>query len=210
MAEPPLPTIVAIAAAVAEAMSSFLDKPYAVLGHSMGAWVAHEVIHELTRRGASQPIKAYFSANRAAHLHGPEHDVDTETPMLHRLSQADFWVAFEKRYGRNPDLQDTFIRDFVYPLLQNDFAALETHVPSDLAALPCPISALGGQGDNRYTAAQISAWEQHSSKDFSVHWFDGKSGYWGTPHRFVTDHYEPVVEFLKTDLMKAFQVSQNS
>lgn len=48
------------------------------------------------------PAFLIVSGNRAPHLAGPQHDVDPT--VMHALSYADFWPAFERRYGSNPDL----------------------------------------------------------------------------------------------------------
>lgn len=52
--------------------------PYALFGHSMGAWVVYEMAREIRRRrreeGASlaMPLKLYVCGNRAPHLSGKE------------------------------------------------------------------------------------------------------------------------------------------
>ena len=48
------------------------------------------------------PTMLIVSGNRAPHLAGPQHDVDPT--VMHTLGQQDFWPAFERRYGVNPDL----------------------------------------------------------------------------------------------------------
>lgn len=58
---------------------------------------------ELRRRGAQPPVKLYVSAARAPHLAAVQHDVDA-SPELHILPFDDFWNAFERRYGRIPEL----------------------------------------------------------------------------------------------------------
>jgi hypothetical protein len=51
----------------------------------------------------------------------------------------------ERRYGRNPDLQNAGIRSYILPVLQADFMLLETFEPSDplFKPLPCPLAACG-------------------------------------------------------------------
>jgi len=202
-AEAPITTITGIALAAAEALEPWLDKPFVVLGHSMGAWVAYEWLQELVRRGGPMPVKAYFSANRAPQLHAPEHDADVVTPELHVLAPDMFWPAFERRYGVNPELQKDWVRDYVIELLKTDFGALERYEPSCTAPLPCPITCFGGNGDGRYSPGQIAAWSQCTTEAFTEQWFDTNKGdgQWATPHRFVFDNKEAVLSFLEQDLL---------
>mmetsp|Transcript_2072 Transcript_2072/g.4700 ORF Transcript_2072/g.4700 Transcript_2072/m.4700 type:complete len:298 (+) Transcript_2072:52-945(+) len=212
--EPKPDNATALAADTIEALLPLLrEKPYAVFGHSMGAWLLFEVLHELRRQGEPLPVKAYFSAMRAPHLCGAEHDADQVAPVLHDLSDELFWQHFERRYGKNPDLASKPIQAFVLPLLRADFKMSETYeLPVDVLSaseflkLPFPIAALGANGDSRYTADQLAEWAKHTSLTFSQHWFEGKGSidpsYWGTPHRYATDYPEPLVRFLCKDLLE--------
>jgi len=37
---------------------------YAIFGHSMGAWIAWEMLQEITRRGLPLPVRLFVSGNR--------------------------------------------------------------------------------------------------------------------------------------------------
>lgn len=80
--------------------------PFALLGHSLGAWVAFAAAQELQRRGGLQPLRLYVSGVRSAILAGPENDPDRL--QMHRLEAPEFWMAMGQRYGRNPDLVSDF------------------------------------------------------------------------------------------------------
>lgn len=180
------------------------EKPYALLGHSMGAWLVYEVVKELKRRGEPLPKKVYVSSNRPPHKSGKEHDPDTVAPQLHDLGDEVFWQEFERRYGVNPDLANPRVKQFVGPLLKADFKMLETYTPTDLAFEPLDmdITAMGAEGDDRHTYEQLEEWGMHTWGKFSTQWFKGKEapGYWATPHRYITDNPGPVTAFLAKDL----------
>eukprot|EP00928_Gymnodinium_smaydae_P020549 TRINITY_DN17940_c0_g1_i2.p2 TRINITY_DN17940_c0_g1~~TRINITY_DN17940_c0_g1_i2.p2 ORF type:complete len:167 (+),score=32.87 TRINITY_DN17940_c0_g1_i2:532-1032(+) len=163
---------------------------------------------ELARReGWPLPLKLYVSANRAPGLSGPGEDTDRASPTLHDLDAEAFWLAFERRYGRNPDLASPAIRSHVLPALRNDFRLLENYRPSTEAPLDAELVVLGARGDGRYTAEQLDAWAPCTTRRsaFGVHWFDGKQdpAYWATPHRYVTDNRYPLLRFLSEDLPRA-------
>mmetsp|Transcript_46070 Transcript_46070/g.87902 ORF Transcript_46070/g.87902 Transcript_46070/m.87902 type:complete len:281 (-) Transcript_46070:529-1371(-) len=192
---------------VVEAILPLLrEKPYALLGHSMGAWLVYEVAKALQARGEPPPLKLYVVANRPPHLYGATNDPDQIAPTLGNLPAAEFWTHLERRYGKNPDLQHEGIRKFIFPVLQADFALLETYQPSDPSFTPlsCPVAACGAEGDNRYSKSQLAEWSKHTSSNFEEHWFEGNPApdYWGTSHRFIIDHPGPFQAFLSEDLPK--------
>ncbi|KAF6261033.1 Alpha/Beta hydrolase protein [Scenedesmus sp. NREL 46B-D3] len=126
MREPRTTDLCQLSCQIVDALaSSFTAGRYALFGHSMGAWVAWEVLQELSRRQLPLPLRLYVSGNRAAALSGAEHDLDAT--RLHTLEADAFWQAFERRYGANPQLAEPKIRAVVYPMLKDDFILVETY-----------------------------------------------------------------------------------
>ena len=181
--------------------------PYALVGHSFGAWVAYE----LARALPTPPIALYASANRAPQLAGPSHDPDPEGASLASLAdEAEFWRRFEGRYGRNPDLQHPAVRRFVLPLLRADFGCLEASrgPPAGQAALSCRLVATGAKGDARYTPQQLSAWAACTTGRFTERWEEPPPHAWATPHRFLADAPRPFLAFLEADLAALLAAAQ--
>lgn len=184
----------------------FREMPFVLIGHSMGSWLCYEMAKLLERRGEALPQKIYAVCNRSPSFYGPANDPDQESPTLSKLDAVQFWPAFERRYGKNPDLAKPSIQNFIFPILQADFALLETYTPSDpsFAPLPCDLTACGAKGDSRYSPEQLSAWQQHTSGKYSEMWFEGRPepDYWGTSHRFLIDCPEKFQLYLSEDLSK--------
>jgi len=187
-------------------LKTFEEKPFVLLGHSFGAWVVYEMCQELLRRqpsGWPLPEKVYVSACRAPQLAGLEHDPDRVSPTLGSLSASEFWQAFERRYGSNPDLQEDYVREFVIGVLQADFGLLEAYKPSSLQALPVPLCALCAKGDPRCRPTQLSAWAACAPEGaFQERWFeDGRRlGGWANEHRYVAESPGSLLRFLHGDL----------
>jgi|APGre2960657444_1045066.scaffolds.fasta_scaffold13275_2 surfactin synthase thioesterase subunit len=180
--------------------------PYAILGHSFGAWLAFELALELRRRGLPPPVKLYVSANRPPCLASPEHDPDPLGPSISTLPPAHFWPRFEGRYGANPDIKSPAVRAFLYPLLCADFAVIENYrgPPPSEAPLTCSLAAIGAHGDGRYRPEQLDAWRGHTSGCFEKRWFTAKVvNDWATPHRFMIDEPSEFQEWLSEDLLRA-------
>ena len=95
MRETPADDMNALADEIALHLGEECDKaPYAFFGHSMGAWIAYEVIRRFRRNGTRVPLKLYASGNRSPILYGKEFDSDPV--CLGDLDFSDFWQAFER------------------------------------------------------------------------------------------------------------------
>ncbi len=177
---------------------------YALLGHSMGAWLAYELALEMRRRGMPAPLKVFVSSNRAPSLAGPQHDPDPLGASISTLPPSEFWPRFEGRYGANPDLKSPGVRAFLLPLLRADFACIEHYRgPADEAPLSCPLAAIGARGDNRFMPEQLGAWRACTTGDFKVHWFDAVPVHsWATPHRFLIDDPAAFQAWIGDDLLQ--------
>eukprot|EP00850_Spirogloea_muscicola_P020510 SM000218S06606 [mRNA] locus=s218:105020:108082:- [translate_table: standard] len=203
LGEPQPPSLrLLVTACLAGLLPLLLDKPFALFGHSMGAWIAYEVAHEIQRlhksetagsaRGPSSivdesclaapaivagscpmPVKLYASCNRAPHLADVAYNVDPTS--FADLPPVDFWQCFFRRYGSVSSLQTEAAREHALPLLKADFRLLEMYEPT-LAPLAIPVDALAADADTRYARNQISAWKHSTCADFSERWFQG--GHW--------------------------------
>ncbi|PSC74686.1 type I polyketide synthase [Micractinium conductrix] len=117
-------------------------RPFALFGHSMGAWVAYQLTQELKRRGGPVPLKVYASANRSPLLAGVKHDV--HPVVMHQLLPEPFWAAMEHRYGPNTSLAHPAMRRLMLPALQADFQLVETWRPQAGTDSGCGCAPLCG------------------------------------------------------------------
>jgi surfactin synthase thioesterase subunit len=151
------PLVDALLAALAPLLGR---RPFALLGHSLGGWIAYAAAAELARCGppAPQPAALIVSGVRSASLAGAAHDLDAT--RMAGLPPGAFFAAMERRYGRNPELTDAGMRALVYPLLQADFRIAEGYeAPAPgTPRLACRVAAAGGASDPRYSPTQVEAW----------------------------------------------------
>ncbi|HET8681027.1 MAG TPA: beta-ketoacyl synthase N-terminal-like domain-containing protein, partial [Micromonosporaceae bacterium] len=78
--EPPFTQMSALVTTLAQVLGPYLDLPFALFGHSMGALASFELARQLRREGLAGPAHLYVSAMRAPQLPDIE-------PPLHRLPE---------------------------------------------------------------------------------------------------------------------------
>eukprot|EP00913_Durusdinium_trenchii_P020227 g19004.t1 len=92
---------------------TFVDLPFVLFGHSFGAWLAYEMLQvsgAIVREWPNlEPVAVLRNFRREQC--GSEHDPDQVQPELAQLGADRFWQHFERRYGINPDLQHSYVRD---------------------------------------------------------------------------------------------------
>ncbi|WBB80650.1 beta-ketoacyl synthase N-terminal-like domain-containing protein [Micromonospora sp. WMMD882] len=145
-----------------DVLRPYLDQPYALFGHSMGALVAYETTRWLRRRGLPAPAHLYVSAARAPHLPDPE-------PPMHRLPEAKL-VDRLRAMGGTPEemLADPETLAVYLPLLRADFAMVETRIHQTEPPLDVPLTVFGGDRDDKITTDQLAAWREQTVAAFDL------------------------------------------
>ncbi|MCB9673488.1 MAG: thioesterase [Alphaproteobacteria bacterium] len=140
------------------------DRPYALYGHSMGAWLAFELVRELRRRGARLPVRLIVAAR-----HAPQ--VPTRTPPLGRLPQQAFLDGMQERYGAIPDvlLADPELLKAFLPALRADVVLLDDYRYTEEPALDVPIDVFHASDDPTVTRAEAEAWAVQTTAGFALH-----------------------------------------
>jgi medium-chain acyl-[acyl-carrier-protein] hydrolase len=90
--EPSISNLSILADAIVKEIAPYLDLPFVLFGHSMGAVLAAEVAHGLAARRLPRPHHLVLSGHRPPRWPDPH-------PPLGRLSDSDFVVEINRRYG---------------------------------------------------------------------------------------------------------------
>ena len=186
-AETPLETFAQLLPQVQEALTPYLDLPFAFFGHSMGALVAFELARRLRAGGEATALALFPSGHRAPHL-----------PMRRRRwaeLPKDELVGELKDIDGIPEelLDNEELLEVVLPTVRADLRAYEAyqHVASD--PLDCPVTVYSGDRDQLVNEAERSGWDSHTTGPCTVHVLPGK-------HFFINDERDRLLELLRTDL----------
>jgi medium-chain acyl-[acyl-carrier-protein] hydrolase len=166
--EKPLQSMKTLVSSIATAMTEFLDRPYAVYGHSLGAKVAFETTRELRRRGLPQPVHLFAAASA-----GP--GVQWIRPLMHPLNDLDLLREIQRRYGGVPQevLADQELCALLIPALRADITIIETYQYTEERPLLQPITCLCGSDDSMTPESEAWDWHNQTSSGFRYETFPG-------------------------------------
>ncbi|MEO3827714.1 alpha/beta fold hydrolase [Actinomadura sp. B10D3] len=158
--EPLVRDLTAMADAVTEEVMAVLDRPAALFGHSMGALVAFEVARRVRPRYPSPLVHLFASARKAPDACEPtglEFDDDEVRAFIRRLGGS----------GAAP-LEDEELWRLTLPMLRSDFLMADAYRYTPGAPLTCPITAISGERDATFTAADARRWAAHTVAGFEA------------------------------------------
>jgi medium-chain acyl-[acyl-carrier-protein] hydrolase len=150
-----------------DGLTGWLDRPFALFGHSMGALVAFELATSLRATGL-EPVHFFAAGCRAPHL-------PAAWPTdRHTLADRDFIDVLRELNGIPGEiLEDAEWMEVVLPTLRSDFKLVETYRHRPQAPLRCPLSVIGGGHDAEVPTEGLEGWARHTSGRFEVHVLPG-------------------------------------
>ena len=190
--EPPFVRMDSLIQTLCGALEPFLDIPFALFGHSVGALMAFEMARELRRRGLGTPVRLFVSAHAAA-------QIPRSVEPIHQRPEPEFVDELIKRYDAIPSsiLADRDLMEMFIPVLRADLEILETYTYRPEPPLACPISAFGGVLDSTVERSQLEAWQHQTSNSFRLRMFSGK-------HFFLKEARPQVLSTICSDLLLSF------
>jgi len=144
----------------------FLDRPFALFGHSLGAILAFEIALRL-REHRLTPAHLFVSGRCAPQFPAP-------ATSAHLLPDAEF-VSHLRTLKGTPEvlLNNAELMELMLPTIRADFKASETYAYAPRPPLACPLTALGGLADEHVPPEAITAWRDMTSGPFEARFFEG-------------------------------------
>ena len=173
--------------ALSEALLPFLECPYALLGHSMGASIAFRIALSLAGSSSRSPSRVFVMGCRPPHL-------VSQRPELHRLNDPDL-IAAIRVLGGSPDavLNHPEMMQLLLPILRADFELFETAPSDSLPPLTCGLSAFAADQDPQARLEEMEQWRRYAGSDFRLRSYPGN-------HFFPWNSLEAIIDAIETDL----------
>lgn len=160
--EAPFRDLTPMVAAVASAITPYLDRPFAFFGHSMGALIGFELTRLLDERGDRGPAHLFVSGRRAP-------QIPNDRPDTYDLPDDEFIKYLRSLKGTPAEVFDhPELLELMLPLLRADFSVVETYQYRTGPDLGCPVTAFGGESDEEVSVDEIKAWGEQTSGRFDA------------------------------------------
>jgi medium-chain acyl-[acyl-carrier-protein] hydrolase len=178
---------------LAEGLIPYMDQPFALFGHSLGALIAFELCKHLRANGGPAPVRLFVSAYQSPQL-------PRRGKTLHRMTDFEFMEELRELQG-TPEavLRDRELMQLLLPIIRADFEMHETYAYQPSAPLDCPVSAFGGMQDSHITETDLCAWRDMTTSSFSFKMFPGD-------HFFVNTARKSILRWISDDLARSFRV----
>lgn len=154
----------ALAERMAIELKPLLDRPYAILGYSMGGLLGWELATRWRDMGLAQPHMLFALAAR------PPHRGYADGELLHNMSSERFRDRLRKLGGLPPELLEyPEVIDIYEPIVRGDLRNCETYRHQRGAPLSCAIQAFVGDNDLLVSVQDAAGWRDHTSGPFDLH-----------------------------------------
>lgn len=165
--EPAITQIPLLVQTVAQQLAVYLDKPFVLWGHSMGALISFELARQFRRENKPAPIHLFLSGHKAP-------QVEETKPPIHGLPEAEFIEEIRLLNG-TPEavFQNKELMQLLIPILRADFTAVESYQYTHEAPLDCSMSVYGGLQDDTINQRDLMLWSKHTTQTFRLHMFPG-------------------------------------
>ncbi|HEU5382592.1 MAG TPA: thioesterase domain-containing protein [Ktedonobacteraceae bacterium] len=176
--------------ALEEALAPQFTRPYAFFGHSLGALICFTLARQLRKHGKPGPEHLFVSSHRAPQLPHPHE-------LIHDLPATAF-IERLRTYNGTPEsvLQNAELMALLLPVIQADFTVFETYSYTEEPPLDCPISAFGGEEDDKVSRVELAHWRTQTRNTFELRMFAGD-------HFFVHSNKALLLQAISQDLVHA-------
>ncbi|NQX87800.1 MAG: thioesterase [Halioglobus sp.] len=132
-------------------LKAYLDQPYVVFGHSMGARLGYALLRKIQHEGDALPVRFIVSASPA-----PDTVRDED---INQGSDKEF-VDYFKKLGGTPVevLESAELMAFYLPRLRADLTLAGTYFPPPVTQFETELSLLAGRLDQQVSMDELLAW----------------------------------------------------
>ena len=178
-------------------LDNCFDRPFALLGHSMGAAIAVELALRLPAQ-AQPNLRHLFVSGRAAP--GKERPVR----RMQVLDDRAFLDALHEMGGTpKPVLDNSELMALLMPALRADFTMIENYRPVPGRRLAVDITAFAGRADEQVPVDSVAGWGAETTGHFDFHVIEGD-------HFFMRSEMRAMAGIIAARLRRAEHVASSA
>lgn len=164
--EPPCTEINQLVRDMGQALAAYLDKPFALFGHSMGALIAFELARHMIRDYSAQPVHLFVSGRCSPQT--------ISEPLEPKLFDFELPEMLRRNNGTPEEvLENPELMELVAPVLRADVALCNSYVYTPKPPFRFPITAFGGLDDHGVLRRYIEGWREHTTGPFVLRMLPG-------------------------------------
>ncbi|HET8932586.1 MAG TPA: aminotransferase class III-fold pyridoxal phosphate-dependent enzyme [Polyangiales bacterium] len=180
-AREPLTDFDAVVSQLQADLSPYLDLPFALYGHSMGALLAFELGRAWERAGC-RPQALFVSGEPDPQQTRARSNVDLST-----LDSAALTASLEKLGYPVKGIDPALLADLL-PALSADLRVCDTYRYQHTQPLACGITAFCGASDPLASRKEMSHWQAHSLSSFALRVLPGDHGFLRSERQLLLRH----------------------
>jgi len=167
----------------------FINRPYAIYGHSMGGLLAFLLARRIVRNGLPEPLHLFITGTSGPSV--------IEDQKYYLLNKQDFLDKIKSLKGM-PDeiLENGDMMDYFEPIIRSDFKLAETYVYRSSAPFKFPIAVIVGE-DEEMELDDVKTWKLESSATVAISRMPGS-------HFFIFEHADSVMRLFADKIAMSF------
>jgi medium-chain acyl-[acyl-carrier-protein] hydrolase len=195
--EPPFTRVGPLIESLTHALRPFLDKPFALFGHSMGGLICFEFARVLQRRFGIQPEGLFLAGRQAP-------PIQDRTTARYDLPEPQFIEELRRLNGTPPEiLEQPELMRLLVPLLRADFELCQTYVYEPGPPVDCPMFLFSGSEDEEVSYEELESWRPHTTGSFSLRILPGD-------HFFIRTAQAQLLEMVSEELRQLLRKPRES
>lgn len=190
--ELPITNIKELVRGVVEAITPLIDRPFAMLGSSLGALVAFETARLLRAVNGVEPSCLFMVCARSPQSQEPY-------PRFHAMTDVELIETLHS-FGGIPlqVLDNAELLNLILPTIRSDSLISSNYSYDEDKPFTCPIVTVAGRHDHSVSLEQSASWRDQTTGQFGLEVIEGA-------HSLVNSNRQDLIKIISTYLARLYQ-----